>query len=77
MPRTRAEQMFTKRIITLLIIGSLTAFLGATVAGKAQITLGVSQTDFIVMIFASFLLFLITGISWMYTAILIKEREER
>jgi len=76
MARTRAEQIFARRVITLLLIGSLTAFLGASIAGKAEIGLGLSQTEFVVLVIVSLLFFLITGISWLYTAILIKEREE-
>ncbi len=76
MPRSRSEQFFTRKILFLLILGSLTAFLGAAIAGKAELALGTTQAEFVILILISFLFFLITGICWLYTAVVIKEREE-
>lgn len=76
MPRSRSDQFFTRKILFLLLIGSLTAFLGASIAGKVELSLGTSQAEFIVLVFLSFLFFLLTGITWLYTAVIIKEREE-
>lgn len=76
MPRSRSEQFFARKILFLLLVGSLTAFFGAAIAGKVELSLGTSQTEFIISILLSFLFFLLTGIAWLYTAVVIKEREE-
>ncbi|MCX8178963.1 MAG: hypothetical protein N3D75_03995 [Candidatus Aenigmarchaeota archaeon] len=76
MARKRIKQVLAKRIVFLILMGAITALLGAAIAGKAEISANVSQADFAIMIIVSLIMFFITGMTWLYTAILIKDLEE-
>lgn len=76
MARKRIKQVLAKRIVFLILMGSITALLGSSIAGKAEISSNVSQADFVIMIIVSLIMFFITGITWLYTAIFIKDLEE-
>lgn len=77
MPRKRIDQFLARKIIILILVGAFTAFLAASIAGKVEITPQVSFEDATAMSFISLILFFITGVTWLYTAILIKELEEK
>ncbi len=76
MPRKRVDQFLARKVILLILLGAMTALLAAAIAGKAQVTEQVTLEDAIVMIMISLVLFFITGVCWLYTAILIKDLEE-
>jgi uncharacterized membrane protein len=76
MPRKKIDQFLARKVILLILLGSITALLAAAIAGKAEVSEQVTLEDAIVMIMISLVLFFITGVCWLYTAVLIKNLEE-
>ncbi|MEM5777025.1 MAG: hypothetical protein QXJ06_01085 [Candidatus Aenigmatarchaeota archaeon] len=76
MPRKRIDQFLARKVVLLILLGAMTALLAASIASKAEVSAQITLEDAIVMILISLVLFFITGVLWLYTAILIKDLEE-
>jgi len=76
MPRKKIDQFLARKVILLILLGSITALLAASIAGKVEVSEQVTLEDAMVMTLISVALFFITGVCWLYTAILIKNLEE-
>ncbi|MFH8092363.1 MAG: hypothetical protein QXM38_00240 [Candidatus Aenigmatarchaeota archaeon] len=73
----KIDQFLAKKIIILILLGAFTAFLASSIGGKVEVSSQVSFESAILMALVSLMLFFITGILWLSTAIFIKNLEER
>jgi len=76
MPRKRVDQFLARKVILLILLGAMTALLAASIASKAEVSAQVTFEDAVIMVLISLVLFFLTGVLWLYTAILIKDLEE-
>lgn len=76
MARKKLEQFKSPRIILFWILGSISAVVGALIAGNTRMELGTSQEDFIISLAIAGFMFLLTGIFWVSSTSELKDIEE-
>ena len=76
MARTRVDRYKNWKVITFWFLGSITLLLGTLIAGHVDISPGTSTLAFLFAITVALVLFIITGLLWISTAVAVKELEE-